>query len=250
MSTSSTPGTRAAGGIFSAYETEGSEFPDLAATRSDKGRDGLVWSDASSDEEYEILQKKLRRKVRQYLTQADEEIDARILPTLFIILVTNYLDRNGLSYVSHRTTSDISLARVQGIEADLGMVGQNFNTAISVLFVGYILGQVPSNLVLTRVRPSLYIPGFAIIWGVVSACTAAANTYPHLIVVRFFLGITEAPFFPGILFYLSSWYTKKELAVRVSIVGNTWSWLTRSFTPVLTFLEPLQVSSPPESKTV
>jgi len=100
------------------------------------------------------------------------------------------------------------------------MKGTNFNTAISILFVGYILGQVPSNLVLTRVRPSLYIPGFACLWGAVSACTAAADSYPHLVVIRFFLGITEAPFFPGILFFLSSWYTKKELALRVSIVSR------------------------------
>jgi MFS family permease len=116
--------------------------------------------------------------------------------------------------------ADISLARVQGIEADLGMQGKNFNTAISILFVGYILGQVPSNLVLTRVRPSLYIPAFAALWGAVSACTAAADTYPHLVVIRFFLGVTEAPFFPGILFFLSSWYTKKELALRMSVVSN------------------------------
>lgn len=83
---------------------------------------------------------------------------------------------------------------MQGIEEDLGMHGKNFNTAVSIFFVGYILGQVPSNLVLTRVRPSLYIPGFAILWGAVSSCTAAADSYPHLVVIRFFLGITEAPF--------------------------------------------------------
>lgn len=85
------------------------------------------------------------------------------------------------------------------------MKGQNFNTAISVLFVGYIIGQIPSNLALTRARPSLYIPGFAILWGIVSASTAAANTYGHLVVIRFFLGVCEAPFFPGILFFLSTW---------------------------------------------
>lgn len=130
-----------------------------------------------------------------------------ILPTLFILLVLNYLDRNALP-----------LARVQGIEKDIGLQGTNFNTAISVFFVGYILGQIPSNIVLSKVRPSLYIPGFVALWGVIAAATAAANSYGHLVAIRFFLGIAEAPFFPGVLFLLSSWYTKRELALRTSIL--------------------------------
>lgn len=109
--------------------------------------------------------------------------------------------------------ADPSLARVQGIDKDLGLVGTQFNTAISVLFAGYIIGQVPSNILLSRSRPSLYLPAFVCLWGTVSAATAAANSYSHLVVIRFFLGVTEAPYFPGILFFLSSWYTKKELAV-------------------------------------
>lgn len=112
-----------------------------------------------------------------------------------------------------------SLARVQGIEADLGLKGNNFNTAISVLFCGYILGQLPSNLVLSRVRPSLYLSIMCVLWGIVSAATAAANNFGHLVAVRFFLGVLESPFFPGALFLLSSWYTKKELAFRTSIVS-------------------------------
>jgi MFS family permease len=75
---------------------------------------------------------------------------------------------------------------------------------------------VPSNILLSRCRPSLYLPGFVILWGTVSASAAAANSYSHLVVCRFFLGVTEAPFFPGILFFLSSWYTKRELAVGPS----------------------------------
>ena len=61
----------------------------------------------------------------------------------------------------------------------------------SVLFVGYILGQIPSNLILSRVRPSLYLSGFVALWGAVSTATAAAQNFHHLVVIRFFLGITE-----------------------------------------------------------
>ncbi|WOO79139.1 putative transporter [Vanrija pseudolonga] len=135
------------------------------------------------------------------------KVDLRLMPCLFVLLILNYLDRNALS-----------LARVQGIEADLGLKGNNFNTAISVLFCGYIIGQLPSNLVLSRVRPSVYLSVMCVLWGIVSAATAAANNFGHLVVVRFFLGVLESPFFPGALFLLSSWYTKKELALRTSIL--------------------------------
>ncbi|WVR08894.1 hypothetical protein IAU60_005953 [Kwoniella sp. DSM 27419] len=135
------------------------------------------------------------------------KIDLRLMPMLFILIILNYLDRNALA-----------AARVQGIEKDLGLKGNNFNVAISVLFVGYILGQIPSNLILARVRPSVYIPAWVAIWGVISGSTAAVHNYGALVGVRFLLGIAEAPYFPGALFLLSSWYTKKELALRMTIM--------------------------------
>jgi hypothetical protein len=75
-----------------------------------------------------------------------KKIDWRIMPCLFAMIVLNYLDRNGLAN-----------ARVQGIEKSLGMSGSDFSTAVSVFFVGYVGLQVPSNLLITRVRPSLYL---------------------------------------------------------------------------------------------
>ncbi|KAL1638426.1 hypothetical protein SLS56_000235 [Neofusicoccum ribis] len=85
--------------------------------------------------EYLVAEKRLVRK-----------IDLRIMPCLFLVIVLNYLDRNALAN-----------ARVQGIEESLGLKGSQFNTAISVLFAGYLALQIPSNLILTRVRPSLYL---------------------------------------------------------------------------------------------
>lgn len=158
------------------------------------------------------------------------------MPTLFVLLILNYLDRNALAS-----------ARVQGIEKDLNMKGTDFNvsddrstanlgfslqltcaltfdqTAISVLFVGYILGQLPANLILSRSRPSLFLAGFVALWGAVSATTAAADTYSHLIVIRFFLGFVESPYFPGSLFLLSSWYTKREVALRTALVSSAFA---------------------------
>lgn len=91
---------------------------------------------------------------------------------------------------------------------------------IKVLFVGYILGQIPSNYILSRSRPSLYLSFWVVVWGAVSTCTAAARNFSSLVVIRFFLGFCEAPYFPGALFLLSSWYNKKELAFRMAFLWS------------------------------
>ena len=94
----------------------------------------------------------------------------------------NYLDRNA-----------IALARLNDIEEHLGLSGTQYNTCVSILFVGYILGQVPSNMLLTRVRPSYYMAGAMAVWAVVSAASAASQNYIGLLMTRFCLGIAEAP---------------------------------------------------------
>lgn len=73
-------------------------------------------------------------------------------------------------------------------------------------------------MILTRTRPSIYLPCCVALWSVISACTAIASNYTHLIVIRFFLGIAEAPFFPGAMYLLSCWYPRKELALRTAIL--------------------------------
>ena len=73
-------------------------------------------------------------------------------------------------------------------------------------------------MLLTRSRPSLYIPAWTALWSVVSACTAPAGNYTHLLVIRLILGIVEVPFFPGATYLLSCWYTRKELALRIAVL--------------------------------
>lgn len=78
--------------------------------------------------------------------------------------------------------------------------------------------QIPSNMVLTRVRPSIYLPIWTLIWSGVAAATAAVNNFSQLVAVRLLLGVAEAPFFPGVYYLLSCWYTKKELGLRMAIL--------------------------------
>lgn len=115
-------------------------------------------------------------------------------------------------------SNNYAAARLQGLEKDLGLVGDQYQTGLSILFVGYILGQIPSNLLLNYCgRPSWYLGFFTIAWGAVSALTALVKGFGSIMACRFILGIVEAPFFPGVLFYLSRWYTKEELNFRMSI---------------------------------
>ncbi|KAF3907011.1 hypothetical protein AA313_de0203237 [Arthrobotrys entomopaga] len=150
-----------------------------------------------SDEEIEMLEVKLKWK-----------IDLRLLPMIILVYIMNYLDRN-----------NIPAAQVSGMGVELGLSTTQYNTAVSILFVGYILMQVPSNLFLDKIgRPSIYFTVVMMIWGTISASTGAVHNFAGLICARFFLGFIEASFFPGCLFYLSSWYTKKELSLRTAIL--------------------------------
>lgn len=69
----------------------------------------------------------------------------------------NYVDRNALAQ-----------ARLNDLEEDLKMTGTQFNTTISILFVGYVLMQIPSNMMITRIRPGLYMSSWMLVWAVVS----------------------------------------------------------------------------------
>ncbi|KAJ9157923.1 MFS transporter [Pleurostoma richardsiae] len=121
----------------------------------------------------------------------------------------NYLDRTA-----------ITSARLNKLEDDLNLGGSQYNTCISIMFVGYLLMQLPSNLMMAshKVRPSIYMGICMALWGVVSTLTAATQNYIGLLLVRFFLGIAEAPFYPGALFLLSIFYTRKEVAARLAIL--------------------------------
>ncbi|KAJ5802991.1 uncharacterized protein N7503_005441 [Penicillium pulvis] len=135
------------------------------------------------------------------------KLDMRLLPLMMLIYVLNYLDRN-----------NIATARLGTLEQDLGLHGNQYNTIISLFFVGYILTQIPTNMILNNMRPSLFLPGVMCCWAIVSTCTGAVQSYRGLLALRFILGFVEAPFFPGALFLFSSWYTRKELAARISIL--------------------------------
>lgn len=105
------------------------------------------------------------------------KIDIRLLPVLILLYLLNFLDR-----------SNLSQARQGSLEEDLGMKGTDFNLATSIFFVGYLIMQLPSNLLITRLPPSIYLSAAATLWGVVSTCNGAVHSFGQLVAVRIILG--------------------------------------------------------------
>lgn len=133
--------------------------------------------------------------------------------SLFILIyIMNYLDRN-----------NIGAARLKGLQKDLNLNDTQYATCLSILYVGYILMQVPSNMFINRIqRPSLYIACAMTVWGLISTLSGIAKDFKDLVVIRFFLGFVEAAFLPGALLILSKWYTRRELTTRNALLfcGN------------------------------
>ncbi|XXH04002.1 hypothetical protein Hte_010411 [Hypoxylon texense] len=136
-------------------------------------------------------------------TRLRRKIDRRLLPMIILMYIMNYIDRN-----------NIAAAKLAGLPEDLHLDpnASEFQTAVSILFVGYLLMQIPSNLFLNKIgKPALYLPGCMMVWGVISAATAAVTNFGGLIAVRFFLGFVEAAYFYVVIFH-----TRKELGFRTA----------------------------------
>ncbi|KAG8419421.1 hypothetical protein J3458_004289 [Metarhizium acridum] len=100
---------------------------------------------------------------------------------------------------------------------DLDLDDNRYAWVLSVFFFGYLICEVPSNMILSRSKPSLFLPATMLVWGALSALMSISKTYGVLLGFRFVLGCIESGFFPGVLYYLSCWYTKAELGKRFGI---------------------------------
>ena len=99
----------------------------------------------------------------------------------------------------------------------LNLIGFRYNTALTVFFVPYALFEIPSNIVLKLIRPSIWISILVFAWGTVMTLMGTISTYHGLIVARFFLGVAEAGFFPAATYLLTIWYQRYEIQRRMSI---------------------------------
>ncbi|WP_321796794.1 MFS transporter [Caballeronia sp. J97] len=118
----------------------------------------------------------------------------RILPFLFVCYLFAYLDR-----------INVAFAKLQMLK-DLGFSDAVYGLGASVFFVGYLLFEVPSNLLLLRVGARRWIARIMVTWGALSACMLFVETPTSFYIMRFLLGVAEAGFIPAILLYLTYWF--------------------------------------------
>jgi ACS family tartrate transporter-like MFS transporter len=128
----------------------------------------------------------------------------RIVPFMMLLYVANFLDRVNVGFAALTMNHDLAI----GAEA-FGIVG-------GIFFIGYFFFEVPSNVILEKVGARLWIFRIMLTWGLVSMATAFVRGAESLSVLRFLLGVAEAGFFPGVIFYLGLWF---PASVRARYVG-------------------------------
>lgn len=122
------------------------------------------------------------------------KLSLRLLPFLFVLYIFNFLDR-----------SNVAIAGLQ-MNRDLRFSSSAFGLGAGIFFLGYALFEVPSNFLLVRIGARRWIARIMISWGLIASTMMFVRTPMHFYVLRFLLGVAEAGFFPGIVYYLSQWF--------------------------------------------
>ncbi|MCA7120519.1 MAG: MFS transporter [Acidibrevibacterium sp.] len=126
------------------------------------------------------------------------KVTLRIVPFLFLCYLAAYLDRINVAFAKLQMLDDLKLSE------------QVYAFGASVFFIGYVLVEVPSNVVLHRVGARLWIARIMITWGLLSGAMIFVRTPLSFYIVRFLLGVAEAGFIPGVLLYLTYWYPARR----------------------------------------
>ncbi|KAI1206324.1 retrograde regulation protein 2 [Annulohypoxylon truncatum] len=134
------------------------------------------------------------------------KMDFFILTFCCLAYFMNYLDR-----------ASVSQAYVSGMKEDLHFVGAQLTEVTTLYSVGYLLGIIPNNMLLTYFKPGRFFPFMILVWASLTMINAAAKRPQHLMAIRFFQGYAESCIFAGTHYILGSWYTEKELGKRSAL---------------------------------
>ncbi|TDZ32024.1 MFS transporter prlL [Colletotrichum spinosum] len=166
----------------------------------------------SNEHEHAIAKEAELADVDDYVPGTDEEkalvrkIDLYILPLMFLMYLLSYMDR-----------TNIGNAKIAGMDRDLNLDSERYSIALVVFFIGYVVFEVPSNMIFSRTRPSVFLPCIMAAWGAVTIGMAFTPSYGVLIGLRALMGCIESGFAPGVLYLLSSWYKKEEQSKRFAV---------------------------------
>ncbi|KAJ5217938.1 uncharacterized protein N7498_000037 [Penicillium cinerascens] len=147
-----------------------------------------------------------------YTAEVDKEaekkllrkLDLHLVPIVMLLYMMSFLDR-----------VNIGNARLYKMTENLNLVGNEYQMSVSIFYVTFLVFEVPSNLVLKKFTPSRYIAVLTFFWGIICTLTGICQTYAQLLACRLLLGIFDAGLFPGLAIYLTMFYTKKELGLRI-----------------------------------
>ena len=128
----------------------------------------------------------------------------RIVWYCFLLFIVNYLDRVNIGFAALQMNGEI------------GIAPKAFGLGAGVFFIGYILFEIPSNLIMARVGPRLWIARIMVTWGIVCCAMAALQGERSFYILRFLLGLAEAGFAPGVLLYITYWFPKKARGKAVA----------------------------------
>ncbi|GAB6035483.1 MFS transporter [Fundidesulfovibrio butyratiphilus] len=140
-----------------------------------------------------------------HLAKAVRKAELRLLPFLVLLYIVAYLDRINVSFAA------------LGMNQELGLTQTAYGFGAGVFFLGYVLFEVPSNLILDRVGPRIWIARIMFSWGLATMALALASGPLSFTVLRFVLGVAEAGFFPGIILYLTYWFPQSHRAKAVAL---------------------------------
>ncbi|KAM0345447.1 hypothetical protein ACHAPU_006374 [Fusarium lateritium] len=132
--------------------------------------------------------------------------DTRVLPSLALLFLCSFLDR-----------TNVGNAKIIGMEEDLGLTNLQYSQGLAVFYATYVFSELPSNLVLKKVSPRIWLPTLTVAWGIITMCLGFVRNFASFISVRAILGIAEGGLLPGMVLYLSSIYSRGELALRIGI---------------------------------
>ena len=128
----------------------------------------------------------------------------RLMPFLGLMYIVAFLDRVNVGFAA------------LSMNKELGFSNAVYGLGAGIFFLGYFIMEIPGNLIMTKVGARLWMARILITWGIISGCTALVSTPMQFYVVRFLLGVAEASFFPGIIYYLSTWSRKEDIAKAVA----------------------------------
>ncbi|KAJ5872037.1 uncharacterized protein N7529_004390 [Penicillium soppii] len=134
------------------------------------------------------------------------KLDTRILPMLALLFLCSFLDR-----------TNVGNAKIIGLEEDLSITDHQYDVGLAVFYLTYICSELPSNLVLKKASPKLWLPFLTAVWGIITMCLGFVQNFAGFVAVRALLGIAEGGLLPGMVLYLSTFYQRGDLALRIGL---------------------------------